>query len=473
MTNKESALVPALVYAALSTAIVSSLGMLLVPTISREMDVSVGTAQWMLTINLLVGAVATPVMGRLSDGPHKKKLLLWALLIILLGSIIAALAPNFTVFLVGRSLQGLTYGIVPVTIALARRYVGTDKVRFAISSLSVTVATGLGIGYPLTGIIAGTFDFRFAFWFAALFVVTAIIVVFRVVPAGPDENAPRVPFDYTGAVLLGLGLGLLLLGISEGPNWGWASPLTVAAFTVAAALLAAWVRAELRSPNPLINLRVLRNGDVLLANSTAIGLGAAMYIGLSISSLIAQAPAATGYGVALPVLWAGFVMFPLSVGSFSANRLVRRLAHRVKLATLLPIGAGIMAAAGMLLWIAHTQLWELLAGMLALGLGMGASYAAMPALIARSVASEELGSSVSFNQVLRTVGSSFGTAVSGAVLAANMAPDLHPSGRGISATLEIGALLCAAVFVALLIHALITRARPKLPTRGHSVPNNP
>jgi predicted MFS family arabinose efflux permease len=65
------------------------------------MDVSVGTAQWMLTINLLVGAVATPVMGRLSDGPHKKKLLLWALLVILLGSVIAALAPNFTVFLIG------------------------------------------------------------------------------------------------------------------------------------------------------------------------------------------------------------------------------------------------------------------------------------------------------------------------------------------------------------------------------------
>jgi MFS family permease len=154
------------------------------------------------------------------------------------------------------------------------------------------------------------------------------------------------------------------------------------------------------------------------------------------------------------------------VGSFTANRLVRRLAHRVRLTTLQPIGAGIIAAAGMLLWFAHTQLWEILAGMLALGLGMGAAYAAMPALIARSVASEELGSSVSFNQVLRTVGSSFGTAVSGAVLAANMAPDLHPTGLGISATLEIGALLCAAVFAALLVHALITRARPTATNAG-------
>jgi predicted MFS family arabinose efflux permease len=454
-----SSLIPALVYAALSTAIVSSLGMLLVPSISREMEVPVSTAQWMLTVNLLVGAVATPVMGRLSDGPHKKRLLLLALWIILAGSVMAAAAPSFTVFLVGRALQGLTYGIVPVTIALARRYVAVDKVRFSISSLSVTVATGLGVGYPLTGIIAGLFHFRFAFWFAALFVVTAIFVVVRVVPAGPDKLAPRLPFDYTGAGLLGIGLGVLLLGVSEGPSWGWSSPGVIGAFIVAAAVLTAWVRVELRTRYPLVNLRVLRNGEVLLANGTGMGLGAAMYIGLSISSLVAQAPTATGYGIALPVFWAGFVMLPLSVGSLVANRLVRRLARTVPLATLLPIGAGIMAAAGMLLWFAHIELWEILTGMLVFGLGMGASYAAMPALIARSVAAEELGSSVSFNQVLRNVGSSFGTAVSGAVLAANMAPDLHPSGAGIGTSFAIGALLCTAVFTTLLIHALVERFR--------------
>jgi predicted MFS family arabinose efflux permease len=432
--------------------------MLLVPSIAAEMGVSVSTAQWMLTVNLLVGAVATPVMGRLSDGPHKKRLLLLALTIILAGSVLAALAPNFAVFLVGRALQGLTYGIVPVTIALARRYLAAEKVQASISSLSVTVATGLGIGYPLTGVIAGLFDFRFAFWFAALFVITAIIVVFQTVPAGPDEQAGRVSFDYTGAGLLGLGLGALLLGVSEGPNWGWGSTWTVGTFVFAAVVLTAWIVAGLRERHPLVNLRVLRNGEVLLANFTAIGLGAALYIGLSISSLVAQAPASTGYGSSLPVFWAGFVMFPLSVGSFTANRLVRRLARRIRLTTLLPIGAGTVMASGMLLWFAHTELWEILLGMLVFGLGMGASYAAMPALVARSVAAEVLGSSVSFNQVLRTVGSSFGTAVSGAVLAANMAPDLYPSSAGISATFAIAALLCAVVFAALLIHTLMTHS---------------
>ncbi|WP_235734586.1 MFS transporter, partial [Nocardioides alcanivorans] len=105
MPDERSRLVPALIYSALCTAIVSSLGMLLVPSIAADMDVSVSTAQWMLTVNLLVGAIATPVMGRLSDGPHKKRLLLVSLVVILIGSVTAATAPNFTVFLIGRGLQ--------------------------------------------------------------------------------------------------------------------------------------------------------------------------------------------------------------------------------------------------------------------------------------------------------------------------------------------------------------------------------
>lgn len=452
-------LVPALIYAALSTAVVSSLGMLLVPSIAAEMDVTVSTAQWMLTINLLVGAVATPVLGRLSDGPYKKRLLLCSLAVIFVGSVLAAVAPNFTVFLIGRAFQGLTYAIVPVTIALARRYVPREKVQVSISSLSVTVATGLGVGYPLTGVIAGLLDFRFAFWFAALFVITAFIVVLRAVPAGPDAHAARVPFDYQGVALLGLGLAGLLLAVSEGSSWGWGSVWTIGVLVVTAIVLSTWVRTGLRKRHPLVNLRVLRNREVLLANCSAIGLGAALYMGLSISSLVAQAPASTDYGMALPVFWAGFVMFPLSVGSFTANRLVRLLSRRIPLSMLLPIGAGTVMASGTLLWLAHTELWEILVGTLVFGLGMGASYAAMPALIARSVATAELGSSVSFNQVLRTVGSSFGTAIAGAVLAANMAPTLQPTGSGISMTFAIGALVCMAVFAALLVHTVKSRAR--------------
>ena len=443
-------LLPALVYAALSTAIVSSLGMLLVPTISTEFHVSISAAQWMLTINLLVGAIVTPVMGRLSDGPHKKRLLVGALTIILLGSVVAALATNFAVFLIGRALQGLSYGIVPMTIALARRYLPAEKSTRGIASLSVTVSTGMGIGYPLTGLIAGSLDYQFAFWFAALFVATAMIVVIVAVPSGPDTQAPRVRFDVPGATVLAFGLAALLLGVSEGEIWGWATLTTLSCFAVALILLTIWVLLELRVKHPLINLRVLRSPDALVANLTAITLGTVMYMVLSIGSIIAQAPSETGYGVSLPVFWAGFVMLPFSVGSFLANRLVRHLTKRIQMTTLLPLGATLVTASSVLLLFAHTELWEILIGMFVVGMGVGTTYAAMPALIARSVATEELGSAVSFNQVLRTVGGSFGSAISGAVLAAHLGADGHPSGDGIFLALAISAIGCVAVLIGLL-----------------------
>src|SRR5699024_8246960 len=271
--------------------------MLLVPSVAAEFDITVSTAQWMLTVNLLVGAVATPIMGRLADGPHTRRLLLSSLSVIFVGSIIATLAPNFTVFLLGRALQGLLYGTVPISIALARRHLsyvasqpaistlsvtvsigmglgyplpgvlaalfahraafafaalfvlprgararqglrsGTAPISLAlarrhpsyvasqpaISTLSVTVSIGMGLGYPLTGVLAALFDHRAAFAFAALFVVTAAVGVWRFVPGGPDPLAPRTPFDLPGAATLGLGLAALLLWVTEAQGWGWTS----------------------------------------------------------------------------------------------------------------------------------------------------------------------------------------------------------------------------------------------------------
>lgn len=453
MSQASPRLVVTLIYAALSTAVVSSLGMLLVPSIADEMSVSVSSAQWMLTVNLLAGAIATPVMGRLGDGPHQRRLLLVALGIVLLGCVIAAAAPNFTIFLIGRALQGLTYGIVPVTIAIARRRVAAERRQNAISSLSVTVATGMGVGYPLTGVIAGTWDYRAAFWAAALFVVSAIVVVARGIPRDEPAGVGSRRFDVPGTLLLSAGLGLLLLGISEGGGWGWSSLEVIGILVGAVVLLTGWVVVELRTSHPLINLRVLSRSDVLLANGTAIALGGALYIGLSVGSLVAQAPQESGYGLDLPVVWAGFVMLPLSVGSLLANRMVRRLSRSIDLTLLLPTGAAIMTGAAALLWVAHSELWELLLGMFGFGVGLGASYAAMPALIARSVAAEELGSSVSFNQVLRTVGSSFGTAISAAVLASHTGPGGNATDTGIAGTFEVSALVCGTVFVVLALHA--------------------
>lgn len=453
--------VQALVYAALTSSIVSSLGMLLVPSVAAQFDITVSQAQWMLTVNLLVGAVATPIMGRLADGPHTRRLLLISLSVIFVGSVVATAANTFPIFLVGRALQGLLYGTVPVTIALARRHLSLADSQPAISTLSVTVSIGLGLGYPLTGVLAATFDHRAAFAFAAVFVATAAVGVWRFVPGGPDPSAPHTPFDLLGALLLGIGLAALVLWISEGQNWGWTASKTLVVLAVALITLLAWGVHSVRTAHPLVNLRVVRSPEVLLANATAIGLGVAMYIGLSIASLVAQAPTTTGFGLAVPLAWAGFMMAPLSIGSLAANRAVRLLSHRLDMAVFLPVGAVVMTAASLLLWLAHDHIWYLALGMFLFGMGIGSGYAAMPALIARSVAEHQLGSAVSFNQVLRTVGGAFGAALSAAVLAAHPSDSTYSTSEAITMAFGVGVVCCVALTLALLVHAAAGRRKER------------
>lgn len=97
--------------------------------------------------------------------------------------------------------------------------------------------------------------------------------------------------------------------------------------------------------------------------------------------------------------------------------------------------------------------------MMLFGVGMGTTYASMPGLIARSVADTELGSAVSFNQVLRTVGGAFGSALSGSVLASHLAADLNPTDTGITLALGLSAGASTVVFTALAVNHLRARRR--------------
>src|ERR1700728_3261095 len=128
------ALVPTLVFVAALVAIVSSLGAPLIPTIARAENVSLSTAQWLLTAALLTGALATPVMGRLADGPRQRQVILVALVVVLAGCVLAALSDSFLVVVTGRALQGVVLALLPVTMAMVRRHLSADRASRAIAT---------------------------------------------------------------------------------------------------------------------------------------------------------------------------------------------------------------------------------------------------------------------------------------------------------------------------------------------------
>lgn len=421
-----------LVFASLSAGIVSALGILLVPSIARAYDVSVAGAQWMLTVSLLAGVIATPIMGRLSDGRRKRTVLVVSILIIGVGSVVCAVAPTFGLFLAGRVLQGLSYGIYPVAASVARRELTGPTVRSTVSGLAVSGAIGTGLGYPISGALAELGSFRLAYVFGAAFMAAAVVVIMRVVRKDPARGGEVVaPFDVWGALLLGSGLAPLLFWIAEGPRIGWTSLLSVGLVGASILLLAGWVWRALAAGHPLVDVRSLVIPDVMIANLVALAFGVTLYVVCSGSGLVGQAPADTGYGYGWGVAIAGFVMIPLTIGTSLANRLAGRFATEHAILWVLPIAAGIEVVASVLLVFFSANVVGFYAGMLLAGAGLGAVQAALPLMIGRRVPASDFGSAVSFNQVVRTAGGAVGSAVTGAVILATSNGTGFPSRAGI------------------------------------------
>ena len=140
-------LVPALVFIGMVVAILSSLGAPLVPDLAQNYHVSLITAQWTLTIAFLASAIATPTMGRVGDGPGRRKMIIGGLAVVVVGCLLAALPLGFPALLLGRALQGIGLGLTPLTMATARDALGKGKATSAVAMLSLTTVVGVGLGY--------------------------------------------------------------------------------------------------------------------------------------------------------------------------------------------------------------------------------------------------------------------------------------------------------------------------------------
>ena len=450
-SRRRAALAPTLVFTTMVAAVISSLGAPLIPSVAVEFRVPLSTAQWSLTVALLVGAVSAPVMGRLGDGPHRRRTLIAGLALVTLGGLVAGLADELTWLLVGRGLQGIGLGLVPLTISAARDHLPGDRVPGVIALLSVCAAAGVGAGYPLSGWIADSAGLSAAFWFGSGVRGAALLCVVLVVPSSAERVAPRL--DVGGALLLTTGLVALLLATAEGNTWGWTSGAVSTLVATAVVALALWVVQALRASSPLVQLRLLRHPAVLTGDTCALVLGVAMYMNLSAVTEMVQTPRATGFGFSGSVALAGLCLVPFSLLSIAASRALPRLTAALGRRAVLPVGCLAVSAGGSFFALLHTALWQALVMMAVLGTGLGMTFAAIPGLIVEAVPPAETGSAMGFYQVVRYVGFSLGSAMVATILAANTARGRHlPQEAGfIAVLLTAGGLCVAAALLAWLL----------------------
>jgi len=434
------ALVPVLIFIGTVVAVISSLGAPLVPAIAARTGASLPAAQWSLTVTLLVGAVATPVVGRLGDGPRRRAVVLAVLGLVTAGGVLAALPLGLGWLIAGRGLQGFGLGLTPVAIAVARDALTGARSRSTIAALSVTVVTGVGFGYPTAGLIAELGGVRAAFWAGAGISGLALLAAAAVLP-GSDARPRRL--DVTGAVLLGAGLAGLLLALGEAETWGGRSPVLWLLSAGAVVVLVCWAWWEARTPSPLVDLRLARGRTAATAHVAALLVGLANYLLLAAIPILAQAPAAHGAGFGTSIVVGGLILLPFSLASVLAGRVARSFADRPASRLVLPVAALVQGVAFVLFLLARTHLWELFALMAVAGLGVGAAFAAFPALIISAVPAHETGSAMSLNQVLRYVGFAVGSALTATMLAASTpAGGSAPGSSGYGTIAGIGLAVC-------------------------------
>jgi len=428
-----------------------------IPNFQRDLHTSATWAAWVFTGFLLTSAVVTTPLGKLGDTYGKRRLLVISLGIFALGTVAAALANSIEFLIAARALQGAAGAIFPLSFGIIRDEFPPARVGVALGLLSATFGVGAGIGLVLSGVILQGLSWHWLFWFGAMPVVVALLLVWRLIPESPVRTPSR--FDGWGVLTLSLGLAGVLIALSEGEQWGWLSGMTLGLFAISLLVLALWVWVETKVPDPMMDMRVMRQRAVFWTNVLAVVVGFSMYGTYLLMPTLVQLghglpPALAdrvSFGFSGSVIVAGLYLVPATITMLVVGPLGGALEPRVGARALTFVGLLAIAVAAFLLAVAHTEAWQLILAIGILGIGVGLVYSMLAKLIVDAVAPSVTGVAMGMNTVMRTVGGTIGGQLSAAFLTSfTVAGTSLPAEKGFTLTFLVAGIVALVGLLAVL-----------------------
>jgi EmrB/QacA subfamily drug resistance transporter len=409
-----------LAYSLQQTMIVPAL-----PNLQRDLHTTPAWVTWVLTAFLLVSAVATPLLGKLGDQYGKERFLLVSLVIFFFGCAGAVFAWNVWSLIAFRAVQGFGGAVFPLSFAIVYDEFPRERVAAGIGMVSAILGVGGGLGLVLSGLLVDLGSWRWIFIVGAAVVAVSTFGVWRWVPESPVKTPSRL--DPLGAALLSGTLVTLLLALTEGPEWGWASARVLALFAASIVLALVWVRVELRVEAPLVDMRMMMEPTVLYTNIAAVFTGFAMFGSfVLLPSLMQMHPSRlVDYGFSLSQTMTGVYLLPGGVLGFLAGPLAGRLGERHGFRLPLVLGLVLACIGAALLALLHARAWQISIAMVFIGMGVPFAFAAMAKLIVDAVRPSETGVATGMNTVLRTIGSVLGGQVGAAIVSADTIARTH------------------------------------------------
>ncbi|MET0768130.1 MAG: MDR family MFS transporter [Aeromicrobium sp.] len=412
-------LLAALFTAILSSTIVSNA----LPTIIAELDGSQIQYTWVVTASLLAMTVSTPIWGKLSDLVNKKVLVQISIVVFVVGSVLAGLSRNLPELISMRVVQGVAMGGLT---ANAQSIIGSiipprQRGRYS-GYMGATMAVATVSGPLLGGLIVDTpgLGWRWTFFVCVPLALISLVVLQKYLHIATVRRT--VDFDYVGAVLIAIAASLPLLWVTfagDSFDWlSWQSAAFIGGTVLASVLL---VRVELRHPEPLLPIGVVRERTTALAivGSIAVGIamfGASVFIGQYFQVAGGRTPTE-----------AGLLTIPLMLGSLFGTLLSGQLITRFgRWKRFLVIGsASLILGLGLLSTIDHrTPEWHAMTFIAFVGIGMGMLLQNYVLAVQNTVDVSQVGASSATVAFFRSLGGAVGVSVLGAILAAQVKDDV-------------------------------------------------
>ncbi|MBY8860902.1 MFS transporter [Nocardia sp. CA2R105] len=385
-----------------------TVGYIMVSVALPQIETHFQTTQgaWMLTSYLLVGAVATPLLGKLADMYGKRKILLICIGLSAVGSAVTAAAPTYGVMVAGRALAGALTPCVFIAYSLIRDVFPPRTIALSVS----IVTTGLGLfAIPapfLTGWCLDNFGFRGIFWFFAI--ATAVFGLLILLTTDESTLRLRSRMDFLGAALLGLGIAGVLVAVSFGPTWGWTNGSTLAWLLGGIAFIVGWLVSARMVREPLLDPNVLRQRSIVMITvsaSAAYGLSTVYTV---LMPMMTMPPRSTGLGYGFGVSAKAYAIFQAPQGGMIVvgGALVGVLVGRnVRPRILMTIGMVLVVAGFLLTSLLHDDKALLIVFAVITGTGLGFAYAAVPNLLIESVPPQLQASTSSIANTFQTISS--------------------------------------------------------------------
>ncbi len=395
---------------------------------------SLGTLAWILSAYLLVGTVVVPIFGKLGDLYGKKRMLVIAMTVYAIAVALAGFTPNIGaalgvsrpnqiyLLIAVRAVQGIGMGMFPLSFAMIPEVFPAARVAQGQGIISAMFAAGAALGLAGGGYLAQTFGWQITYHTVVPLAVVLVVLAALLLRESPVHGAPVL--DLPGVASLGLGLAMLLVGLTQGAVWGWTSfsaahlgvlPWGVPEFfLLSAAAFAFFAWREPRAKNPVIRFEALKPRNIFVSNLNGVIVGALMFF--SFTSVVYLAEQYGGPGLNVSEFTFGLLALPSALSMLASGWFLGQAVSRWGPKPVTLIGFTLMALGGLCLLFFHASTYELAAFMIPLMVGNVAALIAMSNMIVLSVDRAELGVQTGMNQTFRNLGTALAPVVTSSIL---------------------------------------------------------